>query len=456
MLHREVLERQRRRLGPDSAEVAASINNLGVVLGQRGDWKGAEALHREALDTIRRVKGPRDPDVASALTTVASAMESQGDLAGAEVLHRESLGLRRELLGAEHPDTVRSVYALAYLLRSRGAAREAEALCREALALRGRSCRTPTRWWRGSCRSSVSASSIRIGPARPSRVLRESLELRRRALPAGHWLIASSEGVLGDCLAKRGRFAEAETLLLRSLEQLAGSMGEDHERAVEARRRLGRPLRGVGQTLEGRPLPRQARPQGPGSSVILAHRDPPWRSWTSDDGVATFIAQESLAPVPAARGPICPLTALRSRGTIRATVPIHARGLPAPARSRRPVFRAWARARETDAEDRPPGGGHAHAKEHSEPHPAGARCRQRRNRPRPGHADDAAEVPAHLPRADQAGPQRPSTRSGRPGWPAAYEKAKSPVQLHRARSRSPARRRSGTSSRWPTRPPTAR
>ena len=238
VLHREVLERQRRRLGPDSAEVAASINNLGVVLGQRGDWRGAEALHREALEIIRRVKGPRDPDVASALTTVAAAMESQGQLAGAEILYRESLGLRREVLGAEHPDTVRSVYALAYLLRSRGAAREAEALCREALALRGRVLPDSHPMVAGVLQV-LGLSLVEQGRAAEAEpVLRESLELRRRALPAGHWLIASSEGILGDCLAKRGRFVEAEALLLRSLEQLAGSMGEDHERAVEARRRL--------------------------------------------------------------------------------------------------------------------------------------------------------------------------------------------------------------------------
>jgi len=58
--------------------------------------------------------------------------------------------------------------------------------------------------------------------------------------PAGRRVNGSRPptGTLGSGLAKRGRFAEAEALLLRSLERLAGSMGEDHERAVEARRKL--------------------------------------------------------------------------------------------------------------------------------------------------------------------------------------------------------------------------
>jgi tetratricopeptide (TPR) repeat protein len=127
---------------------------------------------------------------------------------------------------------------LAYLLRSRGGAREAEALCREALALRGRVL--PDAHPMVAAVLQVLGLSLveqgRAAEAEP--VLRESLELRRRALPAGHWLIASSEGILGDCLAKRGRFVEAEAWLLRSLDELAGSMGEDHERAVEGRRRL--------------------------------------------------------------------------------------------------------------------------------------------------------------------------------------------------------------------------
>ena len=53
-------------------------------------------------------------------------------------------------------------------------------------------------------------------------------------------------GAEGGCLAKRGRFAEGETLLLRSLDELAGSMGEDHERAVEGRRKLVAPYARTG------------------------------------------------------------------------------------------------------------------------------------------------------------------------------------------------------------------
>jgi hypothetical protein len=60
----------------------------------------------------------------------------------------------------------------------------------------------------------------------------------QKALPPGHWLIAAGESALGTCLVARGRFPEAEGFLLRGCEGLRASLGDTHERTVEARLRL--------------------------------------------------------------------------------------------------------------------------------------------------------------------------------------------------------------------------
>ena len=49
----------------ESVEVAESLNNLAVILLNRGDWAGAEALLREVLATVRKVRGPEHPDVSA-------------------------------------------------------------------------------------------------------------------------------------------------------------------------------------------------------------------------------------------------------------------------------------------------------------------------------------------------------------------------------------------------------
>jgi tetratricopeptide (TPR) repeat protein len=78
-----------------------------------------------------------------------------------------------------------------------------------------------------------------LGRAREAEpILRESLALRRKSLPDGHWQISSSESALGACLTAEGRHAEAEALLLRAETALESSRGPQHERTVEARRRL--------------------------------------------------------------------------------------------------------------------------------------------------------------------------------------------------------------------------
>ncbi|MEM7352623.1 MAG: tetratricopeptide repeat protein, partial [Acidobacteriota bacterium] len=71
-----------------------------------------------------------------------------------------------------------------------------------------------------------------------ARRLGEALEIRRRALPEDHWLIAVTASALGACETARGRFAEAERLLLDSYRTLAAQRGEANFRTREAHQRL--------------------------------------------------------------------------------------------------------------------------------------------------------------------------------------------------------------------------
>ena len=71
-------------------------------------------------------------------------------------------------------------------------------------------------------------------------IFRESLELRRKTLPADHWLIANSESILGDCLTRLRRFHEAESLLMDGYAKLKAKFGEEHSRTRDAAERITR------------------------------------------------------------------------------------------------------------------------------------------------------------------------------------------------------------------------
>ena len=50
--------------------------------------------------------------------------------------------------------------------------------------------------------------------------LTECLEIRRRVMPDGHWLIWNTQSLLGESIAAQSRFAEAEPLLTEAAEQI--------------------------------------------------------------------------------------------------------------------------------------------------------------------------------------------------------------------------------------------
>ncbi len=109
--------REAIRLRPDAAE---AHSNLGLALRESGDVRGAIAAHREAI----RLK----PDDAEAHTNLGNALSSSGDVRGAIAAHREAIRLKPDLAAA-HSN-------LGIALHESGDVRGAIAAYREAIRLK--------------------------------------------------------------------------------------------------------------------------------------------------------------------------------------------------------------------------------------------------------------------------------------------------------------------------------
>jgi hypothetical protein len=83
---------------------------------------------------------------------------------------------------------------------------------------------------------SVLTEQGELGPAEG--LLREGVEVARRAFPAGHVWIAEAESALGGWLAASGRGQEAEPLLAGSAGRLRAAFGEEHTSTRTALKRL--------------------------------------------------------------------------------------------------------------------------------------------------------------------------------------------------------------------------
>ena len=69
-------------------------------------------------------------------------------------------------------------------------------------------------------------------------LLRECLEIRQDVLPEGHWLIFNTHSVLGGALTGRGKFDEAEPLLLDGYAGMKDHADAPADRKRQARKRI--------------------------------------------------------------------------------------------------------------------------------------------------------------------------------------------------------------------------
>lgn len=131
-LYRRALAIQENALGPDHPALAATLNNLGALLDQRGRHEEAEVLQRRSLAILEKSVGLLHPDAASTLTTLAVSLDRQGRIVEAEETYRRAVELSRR---AENPRTLLlNASRLGYALAKRGRLREALPFYIEAVA----------------------------------------------------------------------------------------------------------------------------------------------------------------------------------------------------------------------------------------------------------------------------------------------------------------------------------
>ena len=95
----------------------------------------AEALAREALGIRRRVFRSENLDVADSLRNLSITLGNEGKWAESETTAREVLAIRINLLGPEHQYVASALNDVGWVVDSRGRFDEAEKLDREALAM---------------------------------------------------------------------------------------------------------------------------------------------------------------------------------------------------------------------------------------------------------------------------------------------------------------------------------
>jgi hypothetical protein len=106
---RHAMEKARRELGVEHAEMQRCMNTHAVLLAKVGRYEEAGALFREVLAVFRRTLGDEHPNTLASINNLAVLLKDQGKLGEAEPLCREALSAQRRTLGDEHPHTLNSI-----------------------------------------------------------------------------------------------------------------------------------------------------------------------------------------------------------------------------------------------------------------------------------------------------------------------------------------------------------
>jgi tetratricopeptide (TPR) repeat protein len=136
-LVRDELEIHRKVHGPDSAEAAVALHDLGDVLADAGRAREGEASHRDAVTTCRKALGDEHPDLARGLGRLGGFLLLRGRPAGDAVpVLEEALGLCPKAFGGQDDRTAEALHDLGRALSAAGRHADAERRYREALELR--------------------------------------------------------------------------------------------------------------------------------------------------------------------------------------------------------------------------------------------------------------------------------------------------------------------------------
>lgn len=89
--------------GSDHLRVAASLNELGIILRIQGDSQGSIAYYERAISIAENTHGSIPPDfVATLLSNMGNTMRDSGDLVGARTQFEKSLNIFQETYGDSH------------------------------------------------------------------------------------------------------------------------------------------------------------------------------------------------------------------------------------------------------------------------------------------------------------------------------------------------------------------
>ncbi|XP_060562366.1 nephrocystin-3-like [Ruditapes philippinarum] len=195
-LRKRTLQLEGLCMGSDSADLARTLNEIGVLHYLQNDFDNAESFFKRSLEMRENVLGPDHLDLSQSLNNLAALYNDRKLYSKAEPLYERTLKIRMKNLNSDHPSIASVIKHLALLYRKQGKFEKAEPLYVQAVEIREKS----------------------FGPQHPS--------------------VATALVNLAVLYSQQNKHNEAEPLYTRALKIYEESLGAHHPRVAETLRNL--------------------------------------------------------------------------------------------------------------------------------------------------------------------------------------------------------------------------
>ncbi|MBI1312081.1 tetratricopeptide repeat protein [bacterium] len=219
--------------GADRAEVAGSLNLLGIVLREAGQLDAAEAAHKESLEIRQDLWGPLQDDVAIAMGNLALVYQEQGQYVRALLQQKRTLSVRIKLHGEKHQETADSYAAMGALMYDMGRFQEAEEWHQKALEIRRAANGANHPKTADSMNSLGQTLSARGQFAEAGALIRDAANVYEAVFDSNHLSLASSYNGLANILEDHKQYLEASELYEKSLSIIREVLGDNHVRVAQ-------------------------------------------------------------------------------------------------------------------------------------------------------------------------------------------------------------------------------
>ena len=240
--------------GPDHVEVAASLNGMGLILLDIGNYQGAASAHRRALAIREKALGPEHGDVALSLHNLATALKDAGEYVEARSLYDRAISIKEKTFGPDRPTVANSVNSLANLLRDTGDYVGARSLYERALAIREKALGPdhPSVATTLNSLANLLAVMAEFGAARS--LYERALSINEKALGPDHPNLGNNLNNLANVLQQMGDYAGAKPLYERTLALREKALGPDHPAVGQTLNNLALLLKATGDYARARSL----------------------------------------------------------------------------------------------------------------------------------------------------------------------------------------------------------